>query len=487
MKRILPTLLLLLTPAWPVLASVQVHLVAGDRVSLDANDATLPELLRAFAAQGVAVIADPSLQTTVTVHTVAADLEKTLARLLQPYDYAITWRVLEGPIGSLARLAELRVFEHGSPERAAPLHASQPTDATVTQTVARLRIVPNELLLRVKRGVTADQFRALLRGLNADVVDCLRVGGIYRLRLPPGTDISALLAQLDGNALVDRAEPNYIAELPRSVGTSATGSSTTTQPAPRSEVAASVAVIDSGLAAADDLATLVTASFNSVSPGAPMTDAVGHGTQMARLAAGVSLPENAGTKTPPTSVIAIKGFDDQGLGNSFELSKAVAYAVDHGATALNLSWEVGANSQFVGESLDYAQSHDVLVIAAAGNSPTGRPVYPAAYPGVLAVSALEANGRPWSQSNYGSFVTLAAPGTAILPTGDALGGYVGTSIASAYTAHIVAVYRTAHPQASSADTRAALIGALSPAVTTANGRSYGTGVLDAAAVQRLLH
>ena len=304
--------------------------------------------------------------------------------------------------------------------------------------------------------------------------------------LPPGSDVSALLAQLGGNALVDRAEPNYIVELPRSVGTSATGSSISPHSAARGESSASVAVIDSGLAGADDLASLVTASYNAVNPGAALTDAAGHGTQMARLASGSTLPDNSGVQTPTTPVVAIQGFDDQGLGNSFELSQAVAYAVEHGATAINLSWEVGANSQFVAESLAYAQSHDVLVVAAAGNSPTGQAVYPAAYPGVLAVSALDANGQPWAQSNYGSFVALAAPGTAVLPTGDSQGSYVGTSIASAYTAHIVAVYRAAHPQASAAETRAALIGALSPATPSANGHSYGAGVLDAAAVQRLL-
>src|SRR5450759_5238452 len=101
MKRSLLTFGLLLALAWPA-AAVQVHLVAGDRVSLDATAAPLPELLRAFAAQGVTVIADPSLQATVTVHAAAADLEKTLNRLLQPYDYAITWRVVDGPVGPLA-------------------------------------------------------------------------------------------------------------------------------------------------------------------------------------------------------------------------------------------------------------------------------------------------------------------------------------------------------------------------------------------------
>ena len=485
MKRSILTLALLLALAWPA-AAAQVHLVAGDRISLDATNAPLQELLRAFALQGVAVTADPSLQSTVTVHAAAADLEKTLNRLLQPFDYAITWRVVDGPIGPLTRLSELRVFEHGSPERAAPLRTGPASGGAVTQTVARARIVPNEVLLRVKRGITADQFRALLRGLNADVVDCLRTGGIYRLRLPPGSDVSALLEQLASNPLVDRAEPNYIAESPRSVATSAKGGSAA-QSAPRGAAGTSVGVIDSGLASADDLAALVTASYNAVNPGAPLTDAVGHGTQMARLASGASLPDNAGPATPTTTVIAIQGFDAQGQGNRFELSQAVAYAVDHGATALNLSWEVGANSQFVGEALAYAQNHNVLVIAAAGNSPTGQAVYPAAYPGVLAVSALEANGQPWSQSNYGSFVALAAPGTASLPANGALGGYVGTSIASAYTAHIVAVYRAAHPQASAADTRTALLGALSPAVTGASGQNYGAGVLDAAAVQRLLH
>jgi hypothetical protein len=125
----------------------------------------------------------------------------------------------------------------------------------------------------------------------------------------------------------------------------------------------------------------------------------------------------------------------------------------------------------------------MIVVASAGNEPTGRPVYPAAYPEVISVSALRADGTPWERSNYGSTVTVSAPGTASLPVGHEgpPGNYAGTSIASAYVSHQVAQYLTVHPRANTRAVEAALRAAVSPGAET----RYGFGRLDGQAAQRL--
>src|SRR5258706_15663059 len=77
------------------------------------------------------------------------------------------------------------------------------------------------------------------------------------------------------------------------------------------------------------------------------------------------------------------------------------------------------------------------MFAAAGNEPVTTPFYPAAYPGVRAVTAID-NGQLASYASRGSFVTLGAPGTSIIPFGNLNFGVQGTSVSSAYTSGLAA-------------------------------------------------
>jgi hypothetical protein len=100
----------------------------------------------------------------------------------------------------------------------------------------------------------------------------------------------------------------------------------------------------------------------------------------------------------------------------------------------------------------------MIIVASAGNEPTGKPVYPAAYPSVVGVGAVYPNGKRWEQSNYGSFVELHAPGFAALPIGynGEPGIYGGTSISAAYVANRIADYWSKHPESSIEDIKDAV-------------------------------
>ena len=115
-----------------------------------------------------------------------------------------------------------------------------------------------------------------------------------------------------------------------------------------------------------------------------------------------------------------------------------------------MSWGSETTNPLLQSAVNYAAANELILVAAAGNIPTGKPVYPAAYDNVIAVGALTPDGKRWDQSNYGDFVDIQAPGFAAMPVGyqgDA-GLYVGTSIATAYVAHQIAAILAQTPDAS---------------------------------------
>jgi hypothetical protein len=127
----------------------------------------------------------------------------------------------------------------------------------------------------------------------------------------------------------------------------------------------------------------------------------------------------------------------------------VRYAVDQGASVINLSFNDASSypGSRAAKAIAYAQEKDVVVVAGTGND-SGTVNYPAALPGVVAVSAVDQALNFWSKSNTGN-VTVAAPGVDT-PQADptSRSGYGvadGTSGSTAYVSAIVALLRSEYP------------------------------------------
>jgi hypothetical protein len=131
------------------------------------------------------------------------------------------------------------------------------------------------------------------------------------------------------------------------------------------------------------------------------------------------------------------------------LIQSIELAVTGKAKVLSMSWGLDQRSLFLEEALDAAYGSGVLISGAAGNEPTGEPVYPAAYDSVMAVGAVNPDGSLWGNSNQGDFVSVYAPGFALLPIGydGKPGNYAGTSIATAYAAHRAVITLSQNPNA----------------------------------------
>ncbi|MCX4457229.1 S8 family serine peptidase [Streptomyces sp. NBC_01728] len=211
-----------------------------------------------------------------------------------------------------------------------------------------------------------------------------------------------------------------------------------------------VAVVDSGVDATQvDLTgqVLPGKDFNGDDP---HKDSDGHGTGMASVIAGHGHGANGSRGVmglaPKAKILPVRA--DAGGEMADTWPDGVRYAVDHGAKVINLSFiDTSATpGTKAAKAIAYAQEHDAVVVAGAGND-TGNVNYPAALPGVVAVTAVDKNLDFWGKSNTGKGVVLAAPGVDI-PRATGTSDYAkasGTSDATAYVSAIAALVRSKYP------------------------------------------
>ncbi len=478
----------------------------GDQVSLRADNAPLSAVLKQFRQWGVTVELQPDSDPVLSVRMEAVDTETALAAILGSHDYLLIWRVIPGPVGPLPKLHAIRVVGAGAPSgsmvaavAAGPL-SEQLLSLTSYPGIPGALVVRDELLLRVNPGVSMPEFKRLLDQVHGGVVDGNALVGVYRIRLRPYTNLQNVIDQLSRHPLVSRVEPHWAWTVPvwqTPDGTapqlgSPTGAGRLRPVKGLDQVAvpgSAVAVLDTGIREGARWRSELQAAFGLDGTAGPGHDPDGHGTWMTGLAGGFLSPLGAGVDppdhVPPPQVMSLSVFNDQGAAPLFAILQSIERAVESGAGVMSLSWGGPQNSRFLEEALVWARQQGVVVLAAAGNEPTGEPVYPAALPAVLAVGALRPDGQRWEPSNHGAFVALAAPGFAADP-GDpaaAAGLMAGTSVATAYAAGVFARFRALHPDRSVDEVVAFFLRELTPPAG-AEPFSVG-GRLDEAAIRRL--
>ena len=237
-----------------------------------------------------------------------------------------------------------------------------------------------------------------------------------------------------------------------------------------------------------------------------------HGTWMASLIAGHG---HAGGGSgiigvaPQSTVLSIRVITDPNDPNyatyehqpasrgQAELATAIRYAVRHRARVISMSLGYTLASRAVRAALQYAYNQNVVVVASAGNSGGGiqKPgaegdghapySFPANYPGVLAVGAVNGAGQVARFSSENFSVQVAAPGFRVPAQGrDGQYWYVsGTSPACALTAGVVALIKSKYPRLTDSQVISAITETTSPASRPPGGYDdqIGFGVVDAGA------
>jgi type VII secretion-associated serine protease mycosin len=227
-----------------------------------------------------------------------------------------------------------------------------------------------------------------------------------------------------------------------------------------------VAVIDSGVSRTHPkLDGKVLPGLDLLRPGASAGDCddAGHGTMVAAIIAGRDTRDAPFSGIAPDAMILPVRvlLDDQKTPDPQapkRIAQGIVWAVDHGATVINLSLETSPIPEMTA-ALEYARGKDVVLVAAAGNegatTQAGKPVFPANAPGVIAVGGIDQNGKHVSTSNVGDYVDVAAPGFFIEAPAPRGNGYMrytngGSSFAAAYVSGVAALTRAYDPTLSAA-------------------------------------
>jgi serine protease len=259
-----------------------------------------------------------------------------------------------------------------------------------------------------------------------------------------------------------------------------------------------VAVVDTGIACFDkgpfsrgtDLAgTRCEGGWNFVDDTHEAYDDQGHGTHVAgTIAQTTNNGVGAAGLAFCASLMPVKVLNKQGFGSVANVAEGIRYAADEGAQIINLSLGGPIKSAILKDAVDHALSEGVLIVAAAGNS--GKKVgWPAAYPGVLAVSATDDTDKIAWFSSRGPEVGIAAPGVGITQQTVCNGGrdkceifgtFNGTSMASPHVAGVAALIEALGITRAESVRDALSASARAPAGGP-DAKLYGAGILDGGA------
>ncbi|MGE7435245.1 S8 family serine peptidase [Kitasatospora sp. NPDC001175] len=211
-----------------------------------------------------------------------------------------------------------------------------------------------------------------------------------------------------------------------------------------------VALIDTGVDGSHpDLTGQVVGNYDPSGQDQATHPTDAHGTNMASMIAGHGHGSGSADGViglaPGVKLLSI--YKDNASGSAE--GEDIRWAVDHGAKIINMSIGGSSEDPAVPDAVAYAASHDVLIIASAGNSGVTPVEYPAKTPGILAVGATDQNHTIWAKSNYGPEVLLSAPGARVVGAGSCNGGQYcigdGTSGAAAYVSAAAALVRAKFP------------------------------------------
>ena len=240
-----------------------------------------------------------------------------------------------------------------------------------------------------------------------------------------------------------------------------------------------VAVIDSKIDGSHpDLAGVIADEYDALGGPAP---AHMHGTGMAGAIAAHAKLVGVAPKVKLLAVRAFSGTADGAQGTTFNILKGLDWAASKNARIVNMSF-AGPPDPMFRDMLAKAHARGIVLIAAVGNAgPRSPPLYPAADPDVIGVTATDAEDRLLPQANRGPQVAVAAPGVQVLePAPDAAYQVTtGTSVAAAHASGVAALLLARDPKLTPDQVRSRLIKSARP--IAGNKRDVGAGVIDALA------
>lgn len=190
---------------------------------------------------------------------------------------------------------------------------------------------------------------------------------------------------------------------------------------------------------------------------------------------------------PDCQIMPLKALNGEGTGNSFAIAKAIYYAIDNGADIINMSFGTYQDSYLLRNTCEEAIDSGLILVAAGGNDSTTAPIFPAAYPHVISVTAVDTLDYLADFSNYGAAIDICAPGVNLYSSlyGEYdWGTWTGTSFSAPLASAVCALMHSLKPNITpiEAETHLRMSAErdLGPGLIVPPDFYYGYGRLDAA-------
>ena len=337
--------------------------------------------------------------------------------------------------------------------------------------------VPDEVLVTVNGDAGAVQQIATSFGLQVrSQRQSLLLGGtLVRYGIPDGRPVGVVLAQLAADGRTQRREPNHIYSLQQAAGiVNYAFDRIVLDSKNASGENVRVAVIDTGI---DDtnpaLAGVIAQQFDAM-PNVPI-EKRDHGTSVDGLIAGVGALEGM---APGARIYHVRAFEG-GKSTMDVILSALDWAASQNVRIINMSF-VGPKNDLLGTACGNARALGMVLVAAAGNNGPKAPYgYPAAFDGVIAVTATDAKDGLMPQANRGAYVFISAPGVEMVaPSGAGSDVVTGTSFAAAIVSGGIANLIHAAPDRTADEIEKALAATAKDLGPKGRDNDFGYGLLD---------
>ena len=437
-----------LLPASPLNATNGIRWdLVNEKVDAQIEQWPLAKVLEGIATStGWQVYVEPDSQRTVSTRFRDLEPAEALRRLLGELNFALLPQT-NGP----SKLFVYRTTVQGATQLVpSPIRAGMKAKSP--------KPVPGELIITLKPGAKQG-IEELAKRLGAKVVGKIDELNAYRLQfeseeaaqkardaLQDDSDVSSI----DNNFAIDRPERPELLGI-----SSGPGFSLKPNVTPNTEHPV-IALIDTpvngdGSRIKEFLLPGISVTGDTGSTPAELT----HGTAMAETilrSLSLSLQDADVTKW---RILPVDVYGTSSATTTFEVARGIYAALPSGPSIFNLSLGSEADSPFLQRAIEALHQKGILFVAAAGNQHVATPVYPAAYPSVLAVTAGDSRGNIAPYANYGDFVDAIAPGANVVFYNGKYYLITGTSVAASNANGKMAGYLEANPGKTPGDAEAA--------------------------------
>jgi pentapeptide MXKDX repeat protein len=358
------------------------------------------------------------------------------------------------------------------------------------------RFVATEMVFQVGSNVSQQALDNAMRRLGLSTIASQTVGvtggTLFHLRVAGGRAVADVVRALEAEN-IGIAQPNYVYQLRQDATLAARGNAGDSSQyvvnklrlgeAHRVATGSNVlvAVIDSAIDIRHpDLAGAVVEQFSAV--GRPEKPHV-HGTGMVGAIAAHSRLLGV---APKARILAVQAFSADSRqspeATTRHIIAGLEWAISKGARVINMSF-AGPYDPMLQLAMKNAYAKGVVLIAAAGNAGAkSPPLYPAADPHVIAVTATDQNDQLFGGANQGPHVAVAAPGVDItVPApSDAYQVTTGTSVAAAHVSGVAALLVERHPSVDAATILEVLTASAKRLGAQGRDDRFGWGLVDPA-------